>query len=321
MNNYLISIIIPIFNSEKFIEETLKSIVAQTYTHWECILIDDGSTDNTVSIIKNYITTDNRFCFYNRPESLPKGANSCRNFGFDLSKGQFVNWFDSDDVMLETFLQDKIREVTDGVNLVITSGFFTNETLETKKQIDLFLTTALFHDYVSWKLKVLTPSVLFRKSFLEGKELFSYKIKKGQEAEFFSRIFFNLAQTDYVIVNKHTYLYRSHENSSTTQNQVYKKEFKESEAYTLIENLKRAQLLNNKDLVRSRYRLLVNMLFKAIQNNHNENVEYVMKGLKQHLYKKNKIVISLLQIMVGLHQFINFTFIRWDKAFKKMLIQ
>ena len=171
----MISIIIPVFNSEKFIEETLLSVLNQTYTDWECILVDDGSTDASWDIMQEFTAKDIRFRSFKRPENLPKGANSCRNFGFEQSQGDYINWFDSDDVMLPDFLAVKAAALTDDpLKMVITSGSFANETLKQQKPIPLELKTTLYLDYIGWKLKVLTPSILFKREFLAGKELFSY---------------------------------------------------------------------------------------------------------------------------------------------------
>ena len=90
----LISIIIPTYNRAHLISETLESILAQTYTNWECIIVDDASTDNTVEIIDKFIKKDNRFTLYIRPNDLPKGASSCRNLGIKNNNGKYVLFSD-----------------------------------------------------------------------------------------------------------------------------------------------------------------------------------------------------------------------------------
>ena len=80
--NKLISIIIPTFNRAHLILHTLESIKNQTYNEWECIIVDDGSTDNTEDVLKKYIDTDSRFRYFKRPLNHTKGPSSCRNFGF-----------------------------------------------------------------------------------------------------------------------------------------------------------------------------------------------------------------------------------------------
>src|SRR5690554_5799485 len=97
--NPLVSIIIPTFNRAHLIGETLDSVLAQTYHNWECIVVDDGSTDNTDEVMAEYIAKDARFQYHHRPAVKSKGANACRNYGFEKSKGAYIQWFDSDDLM------------------------------------------------------------------------------------------------------------------------------------------------------------------------------------------------------------------------------
>lgn len=111
MNNEMISIIIPTYNRAHLIGETLNSILAQTYENWECIIIDDGSTDNTTEILQRYKEEDTRFQFFARPNGIPKGANACRNYGFEFIRGKYVKWFDSDDIMLPDHLRILVNSI------------------------------------------------------------------------------------------------------------------------------------------------------------------------------------------------------------------
>ena len=79
--NATVSIIIPTYNRAHLICETLDSVIAQTYTDWECIVVDDGSNDTTVEIIAEYCKKDNRFQYYQRPQNRLQGGNAARNFG------------------------------------------------------------------------------------------------------------------------------------------------------------------------------------------------------------------------------------------------
>ena len=79
----LLSIIIPTYNRAHLIEATLDSIKSQDFDDWECIVVDDGSTDNTPIVLANYVKEDGRFRYLHRPKNRKKGPNSCRNFGFE----------------------------------------------------------------------------------------------------------------------------------------------------------------------------------------------------------------------------------------------
>ena len=95
----MISIIIPVYNRANLIKETLDSIKLQTYTNWECIIVDDGSIDDTIGVIKKTIECDIRFKIFKRPIKLNKGPSSCRNYGVSLCSGKYIQFFDSDDIM------------------------------------------------------------------------------------------------------------------------------------------------------------------------------------------------------------------------------
>lgn len=98
MNNPKVTIIMATYNRAHFIVETLKAIQEQTYANWECLIIDDGGTDNTSDVIAPILQDDNRFIFYKRNNHYSKGLPGCRNYGLDLAKGDYIIFFDDDDI-------------------------------------------------------------------------------------------------------------------------------------------------------------------------------------------------------------------------------
>lgn len=94
--NTKISIVIPVYNAEKYIKKCLKSILGQTYTNVEVILVNDGSTDNSLSIIKTYATTDARIKIVDKKN---EGVSSARNTGLKNATGEYVLFVDSDDTI------------------------------------------------------------------------------------------------------------------------------------------------------------------------------------------------------------------------------
>lgn len=91
----LISIVTPVYNAERFIAETIKSVQAQEYTNWELLLVNDQSTDNSQFIIEEFAIEDNRIKVINLAEN--SGAAVARNTGIAASKGQYIAFVDSDD--------------------------------------------------------------------------------------------------------------------------------------------------------------------------------------------------------------------------------
>lgn len=110
----MISIIIATYNRATYIAETLTSIANQTYANFECIVVDDGSTDNSEEIILEFVKSDKRFMYLNRPDTVAKGANFSRNYGYTFSKGSYVKFFDSDDVMLPHHLEISLNFLKEG---------------------------------------------------------------------------------------------------------------------------------------------------------------------------------------------------------------
>lgn len=92
----LVTIIIPTHNYARYIAETLDSVLVQTYPNWECIIIDDGSVDNTRSIVGDYVARDHRFRYVYQD---CQGVSKARNAGLALALGQYVQFLDADDLL------------------------------------------------------------------------------------------------------------------------------------------------------------------------------------------------------------------------------
>lgn len=103
----LVSIIMPAYNAEKYISESINSVLNQTYQNWELLIVDDCSTDNTKDIIKKYSLYDTRIIPYY--QSSNKGVAAARNKAIELSKGRFIAFLDSDDLWYEKKLQIQIE--------------------------------------------------------------------------------------------------------------------------------------------------------------------------------------------------------------------
>jgi len=93
MRRTLITCITPTFNRANLLKKAIESTLSQTYSHWEMIIIDDGSTDNTEDVVKNYIKRDKRIRYFKNPK---KGANAARNYGISQAKGEWIAFLDDD---------------------------------------------------------------------------------------------------------------------------------------------------------------------------------------------------------------------------------
>ena len=102
----LVSVIMPSYNSEKFISETINSIINQTYTNWELLITDDLSTDNTIEIVESYVKNDSRIKLFKLEKN--SGAGIARNNSIMQAKGRYIAFCDSDDQWKESKLSKQI---------------------------------------------------------------------------------------------------------------------------------------------------------------------------------------------------------------------
>ena len=111
----MISVIIPVYNVENYLEECLKSVQTQTYTNIEVILVNDGSTDKSKLICERYCQEDRRFQLLNQEN---QGLSVARNNGVAASTGEFIAFVDSDDIILPNYLETLIHYMTDEIDIV-----------------------------------------------------------------------------------------------------------------------------------------------------------------------------------------------------------
>ena len=119
-----ISIIVPVYNVENYISRCIDSILSQTFADWECLLIDDGSTDNSGDICDAYSKKDQRFIVCHKENG---GVSSARNEGIEMSKGEWITFIDADDWILPEYLEHFIAEKLDNkVCLFVSSLTYTD---------------------------------------------------------------------------------------------------------------------------------------------------------------------------------------------------
>jgi glycosyltransferase involved in cell wall biosynthesis len=218
----LVSIIIPTHNRAHLIGETLDSVLAQTYLNWECIIVDDGSSDNTDEVVGEYTKKDTRFKYYHRTNEHLPGGNGARNYGFKMSQGEYVNWFDSDDLMIDAFMENHVRNLDSDradVSICDLNLFITNTDIRKKWLSDDWKNCNFKNfceGYIMFRFGLGILCFMWRKRILNGKELFSESLKRSQEYEFFSRIFL-LSQPKISKCSKVLVLYRQHENNKLIQ--------------------------------------------------------------------------------------------------------
>lgn len=116
MNQPLISIIVPLYNLQQYVDKCLESIYFQSYKNWECIIVDDHSSDDSGKISKEWCKKDNRFKYILNSEN--KGVSYSRNTGLSSARGEYITFVDADDWIDKNFLYDFIISL-DGKTLIV----------------------------------------------------------------------------------------------------------------------------------------------------------------------------------------------------------
>jgi len=219
-NNPLVSIVIATYNRADLLPETLDSVLRQNYHHWECIIIDDGSNDQTGDVVQKYLRNEPRFRFYRRTNQYKKGPAGCFNYGLDLSTGELIQWFGSDDIMSEIMLSEIVKGFLDhpAVQSVYSNMYFFEEkpeliTGQTKinKRLNEF-----YENTITWSIPVWSLNFMFRTEFLKKVNIrFDESLERLIDYDFHSRLFIKYPHEVYILDKPLSYVRRKN-NSITT---------------------------------------------------------------------------------------------------------
>ena len=202
MNNPLVSIIIPTFNRAHLIGETLDSVLAQIYENWECIIVDDGSTDNSSEIIGNFVKKDSRFQYYHRPQNRRKGANACRNYGVEKSKSEYLIFLDSDDRLLDYCLQNRIAKTNEFPDYCFwIFPMFVEEKNGGFVEKEITYQQNYLIEFLSYRLQWQTMSTLWNKDFFIKISGFDESLPRLNDPDIHIKAMV-LSQTNFKVFNK-----------------------------------------------------------------------------------------------------------------------
>lgn len=232
-----LSIIIPCYNSEKYISKTIESVLKQTFQDWELVIVNDGSTDNSVQEIAKFVQLDNRIKLFSIENG---GVNRARNFGYSKISptSEYLHFLDSDDIIESNFHSDLIQFLDNNQQFgaVYSDHYFINES---DKIIDLpdwgkrYTTTFFwFQEEKDSKIetsklsialwcKMVEPMVVIRRSIFELSRKWDSTFKYGIIGEGVV-LFTEIASKAKVgFINKKLFAYRKHSIQSSQQKQSF----------------------------------------------------------------------------------------------------
>lgn len=294
--NVVISIIIPIYNVENFLNEAIDSIMNQTYQNTEVILVNDGSTDNSLLIAQNYLKKDSRIKLINQSN---KGLSGARNIGRKYATGKYIYFFDSDDYLIENTIEKCVslleKENADlirfAANIHPASGSLANDfkskIYEIPEKLDH--NTLLIEEYLS-QVKIFTPTVslyVYRKSFLESNEIFFYEGILHEDELWTTQIFMSAEKISFI--SEKLFLRRYRENSIMVSKKNISKKGQDllliSEELNKLKNLK----LTNEKARLLKKRISRNLVVGTIQ---------CKKSFRYLLQKAEKLNLSLSYVTI-----------------------
>lgn len=225
--NFLVSIVVPVYNAEKYLEQCLNSIQNQTYKNFEVILVNDGSMDHSESICKSFVEGDSRFRYFLKSNG---GASSARNFGLDHVRGDFITFIDADDWVDENHLEvliNNIRENNSDMAVSSIKKFDNVSNFEIRVHLKQEKYLLNYNKLNREEFLVILPKLILASNSykisvckLFKKELayetrFDNSLIYGEDTEFFFNLYCNMDSISYV--DEVTYVYRLHDESSSSK--------------------------------------------------------------------------------------------------------
>lgn len=213
MNN-LISVIVPIYNSEKYLPKCIESILSQTYKNLELILINDGSTDKSLNICNYYKSLDNRIIVIDKPN---EGVSATRNLGIKIAKGDYLGFVDSDDYIEDNMYEVLLTQIeTSKSQVCVMTSYIVNSL---KKYTSLYKNSTISGNEALKQLLMLRfPASLW--AYLYSKDVIK-KFYLNEEIHFFEDFEFNYrilsSVSKVAICDQRLYNYRINENSINHQ--------------------------------------------------------------------------------------------------------
>jgi len=300
--NPKVSIIMATYNRSHFIRETLLSIQCQTFLDWECIIIDDGGTDNTLEVISPILEEDKRFRFIRRADSYLKGLPGCRNCGIDLAKGEYVIFFDDDDIAHPQNLELCVLELSRHdvafcryIREVFTGDFVYN--FDYSKDYNFFrIGINDLEAMLKNELPFNSCAVMWKRECFAANR-FTEHLMYAEEWELYSRII--ALGYNGISIGKSLFYGRKHSNSNTGEyyndNPIRKKSYADA-IVLVVENL------NEKDLLS--YGIIRYFITMAIGFKEYDLFNILLKnlGLSKIGQLKWKLFYAILPIRLALYK-------------------
>lgn len=294
-NTPKISIIVPVYNVEKYLRYCLDSIIEQTFQDWECICIDDGSFDNSGSILDEYEKKDNRFVVIHKKNG---GVSSARNVGLDIAKGEWISFIDSDDILKKECFSCLISELNTHSGVGVLETYYRSFPFRETKQFyqDTLLNSTEWIDRVC--LLVFTPNTskicprtMLLKREVIGEERFDEQMSLYEDVFFYLSVI-SRSKTSIAVYREELYLYRVRDGSLVRSGLSVKGI---TSAILLAKNINKI-IPKHQEFLRQRFLLSgLLILYVLVKNNKGSMTSFLYTDinlLKKEIKMNKKIVLK-----------------------------
>lgn len=295
----LISIIVPVYNVERYLERCLDSIINQTYKNIEIILVDDGSTDTSGEICDRYADADGRVCVYHTENS---GVSKARNLGLKKFKGEYCTFVDADDLVLPEYIEKLYNTIIENnVRMSLCRAYDCIEMdVKTVWQTNMGLTRIIpvdeNYDFTNVYTHWVVWGTLYHKSLLKGLK-FDADLYVGEDTLFLARV---LDRCDkYAYIPEELYCYVIYE-SSACHGDFDKKKFTEITAWKKVGKLfedRPEKFINNYLCTYVNVCIKVAKRIFISEDEFKEELNYLIEEVRENAHVTVKMRISLRSIV------------------------
>lgn len=175
--NNLISIIVPVYNAEQFLEDTIKSVINQTYENWELLLVNDSSTDKSKEIASQYISNKIKWI----EMDTNSGAALTRNKGIEMSKGRYICFIDADDLWEKDKLEKQIKFMQENKCAFSFTGYEFADSNGIPNGKKVYVPSTITYKQALKNTTIWTSTVMFDMDKLKKEDIYMPNVKRGQD--------------------------------------------------------------------------------------------------------------------------------------------
>ena len=290
-NAPLISVIVPCYNQAQYLDECLQSVLDQTYQNWECIIVNDGSPDNTEEVAQKWVAKDSRFQYLKKENG---GLSSARNAGIEKSKGEWIQFLDCDD-KITTDKFELSSKYFDKYNVI-----FSEYTLQLGNDVITNFKNQFINYQINYETLILNwdsyYTIPIHCAVIKNQNipLFNIELRAKEDLIFWIQLF--EIPKEYFTIHKQQAIYRIND-SSMTRNISHMQEY-EFKAYQLIHNklIKEPDLRNRFFAQKYFYLQGVNKALELkISENEHHYLAVIEKLKNSKRYKLGDKIASLLE--------------------------